>query len=106
MKDGLYHFCYTSSTKVQCSGVVTVIKGKINGGFSDCFFQGDIQGSSAIIKLTRLSDSIIHHYTTAGCFYMDLRVRKVMGSEVLDGHVIGKQNLQVQIHTRFLAPLA
>lgn len=105
MKDGLYHVSFKSNQQDFGAGVVTVKDGKVNGGDYAYFYQGDITDESALLKVTRFNDQATSVFGPIKEFYLELKVKPVMGYHILEGHIQGQPAMQIQIHTKLLSPL-
>jgi len=105
MKDGLYHVNFKSNQQDFGVGIVTVKGGKVNGGDYAYFYQGDITEDSALLKVTRFNDQATSVFGPVKEFYLELKVKPVTGYHILEGNIQGQPSMQIQIHTRFLAPL-
>ncbi|ADU68732.1 GrlR family regulatory protein [Pantoea sp. At-9b] len=105
MKDGLYHVHFKSNQQDFGAGVVTVRQGKVNGGDFGYFYQGDISEDAALLKVTRFNDQVTSVFGPVKEFMLDLKVKPVMGYHILDGHIQGRPDMQIQIHTRLLSDL-
>lgn len=106
MKDGLYHVSFKSNQQDFGTGVVTVKDGKVNGGDFAYFYQGDISEDSAILKVTQHNAQATSVFGPIKEFFLELKVKPVMGYHILEGNVQGQPGMQIQIHTKLLAPLA
>lgn len=106
MKDGLYHVNFKSNHQDFGVGVVTVESGKVNGGDYAYFYQGKIDGETAMLKVTRHNDQATSVFGPIKEFILELRVRPGMGNHILEGHIQGQPGMQIQIHTKLLSDLA
>jgi len=105
MKDGLYHVNFKSNQQDFGTGIVTVKDGKANGGDFAYIYQGDISDADAHLKVTRFNDQATSVFGPIKEFYLELKVKPVMGYHILEGHVQGQPGMQIQIHAKMLAPL-
>ena len=106
MKDGLYHVNFKSNQQDFGVGVVTVSQGKVNGGDYAYYYQGDIDENKALLKVTRFNDQATSVFGPIKEFFLELKVKPVMGYHILEGNIQGRPDMQIPIHTKLLAPLA
>lgn len=106
MKDGLYHVNFRSNQQDFGNGVVTVKEGRVNGGDYAYFYQGEITEDSALLKVTQHNAQATSVFGPIKEFFLELRVKPAGEAHILEGHVQGHPEMQIQIHTKYLSQLA
>lgn len=105
MKDGLYQVSFKSNQQDFGVGIVTISNERINGGDFAYYYQGEISGDTALLKVTRFNEEATSVFGPINEFNLQLIIKPVMGYHILEGNIQGQTDMKIQIHARFLAPL-
>ncbi|WP_336715147.1 GrlR family regulatory protein [Pantoea ananatis] len=106
MKDGIYYVSFRSNQQDFGNGIVTINKGKVNGGDYAYIYQGEIDDNSSVLKITRFNEQATSVFGPLKEFYLDLKVNSSTGEPILEGNVQGRPEFKIQIYSKLLAPLA
>lgn len=105
MRDGIYFVEFTSNGRNFGAGTAVVRDNTVNGGDFGFTYQGRIQDGRLNLSVSRHNPLAQNVIEGVNDYVMELSVRDINGSYVLEGSIAGVSGANLVVHAKFIGSL-